>query len=642
MIEIRSAQFDSLPKRRRLKVKDSLPALLSLVFVMGVAVPLGAQIHLSGPLSGVLSGETYIVDDSIYVPIGQALVIEPGAQFLFNGYFNFRIYGYLRAEGTAADSIFFEPAPGADSLRSITFHAGSADSSRLAYSRIAGCAESAVNVYSADVTITHCTITGNTANWGGGIYCSGANATITECVITDNVCRNNGGGIYCTNASPIINNCIVTGNLCNTLPTTSSGRGGGGICANHSASPVITGCVISDNRSIWNGGGLSFNDSSDVILSHCLIADNSCDSSGGGILISAFCESVVRNCTISGNTAAFNGGGIHIYQSSPYIQNTIIVGSEGNGGIYFEQSPTTSVAYCDLFNPATENLAGEPGALPDTLGIINATNANGDSCDGLYNIYLDPLLVNASGGNYQLQIASPCIDAGDPTSPLDPDFTFADLGAYFYYQHVIPAMALSTDSLIFPPVIIGLGDALPLIISNSGDAILVIRNISSSESVFSSDFDPSDSLILPGNQLEIAVSFEPTDCTEYLGVLSIDNNDTLAQAWLHGFGVTEVGVNDHPQNLPAEFAVFGPYPNPFNARAAISFQLPAVSYVNLKVYDTAGRLVATLVDGWRAAGSHEVTFDPKGAGGAALVSGIYIYCLQTGEFSLSGKMALMK
>jgi hypothetical protein len=78
-------------------------------------------------------------------------------------------------------------------------------------------------------------------------------------------------------------------------------------------------------------------------------------------------------------------------------------------------------------------------------------------------------------------------------------------------------------------------------------------------------------------------------------------------------------------------------PNPFNATTAISFELQAASYVSLQVYDTSGRMVATLVEGWEAAGTHEVTFD-----GSKLVSGIYLVNLQAGNVSGVQKIVLLK
>jgi len=78
-------------------------------------------------------------------------------------------------------------------------------------------------------------------------------------------------------------------------------------------------------------------------------------------------------------------------------------------------------------------------------------------------------------------------------------------------------------------------------------------------------------------------------------------------------------------------------PNPFNPSTELSYQLPAYSRVLLKIYDTAGREVRTLVDGWQKAGLHEVTFDAS-----ALPSGLYFARLTAGEFTAVEKLVLLK
>jgi len=87
---------------------------------------------------------------------------------------------------------------------------------------------------------------------------------------------------------------------------------------------------------------------------------------------------------------------------------------------------------------------------------------------------------------------------------------------------------------------------------------------------------------------------------------------------------------------PSTFS-FVSSPNPFNPSTAISYQLPADSHVSLKVYDTAGRLVETLVDGWRAAGTHELTLNA-----GDLASGMYFAKLEAGEYVGVQKMVLLK
>ncbi len=98
-------------------------------------------------------------------------------------------------------------------------------------------------------------------------------------------------------------------------------------------------------------------------------------------------------------------------------------------------------------------------------------------------------------------------------------------------------------------------------------------------------------------------------------------------------GVEQQDIN----TVPATFSLEAPYPNPFNPITAISYQLPALSFVNLTVHDVSGRQVAELVNGWMGAGVHEVNFEASG-----LASGIYIYHIEAGDFIASGKMVLMK
>ncbi len=88
---------------------------------------------------------------------------------------------------------------------------------------------------------------------------------------------------------------------------------------------------------------------------------------------------------------------------------------------------------------------------------------------------------------------------------------------------------------------------------------------------------------------------------------------------------------------PQTFSVTGVYPNPFNPTTTLSYTLPEAAKVTLKVYNLEGALVATLVNGYRDAGAHEVTFDAS-----ALPSGMYFYRLQAGEFDAQGKMLLIK
>ncbi|RJP78879.1 MAG: hypothetical protein C4524_06035, partial [Candidatus Zixiibacteriota bacterium] len=72
---------------------------------------------------------------------------------------------------------------------------------------------------------------------------------------------------------------------------------------------------------------------------------------------------------------------------------------------------------------------------------------------GTGNLSSNPLFVNAAG-DFHLQPASPCIDAGDPASPLDPDGTRTDMGAFYFDQAGTPAPVEITLTPISPPLVI--------------------------------------------------------------------------------------------------------------------------------------------------------------------------------------------
>ncbi|MCK4696010.1 MAG: T9SS type A sorting domain-containing protein, partial [Candidatus Cloacimonetes bacterium] len=111
--------------------------------------------------------------------------------------------------------------------------------------------------------------------------------------------------------------------------------------------------------------------------------------------------------------------------------NTIIEGNTGSEGVSFTNPGNVEITYSDFYNNIVGNFGG---SVPPDLGIITTVNANGDPCDDFMNIFLDPLFVNPANGNFHILEGSPCIDAGDPESPLDPDGTITDIGRYYFDQ----------------------------------------------------------------------------------------------------------------------------------------------------------------------------------------------------------------
>jgi hypothetical protein len=97
------------------------------------------------------------------------------------------------------------------------------------------------------------------------------------------------------------------------------------------------------------------------------------------------------------------------------------------------------------------------------------------------------------------------------------------------------------------------------------------------------------------------------------------------------------GVLSFQDGIPAEFALFQNFPNPFNPATTIGYFLPSPSEIRLTVYDTAGREMAVLVQGKQSAGEHRATFDGKGYG-----SGMYFIRLEAGQAVFTRKMVILK
>ena len=114
----------------------------------------------------------------------------------------------------------------------------------------------------------------------------------------------------------------------------------------------------------------------------------------------------IQNVTISNNICGTNGGAISCsYDATPSLTNSILW-NNASPEIYLEMSGSVTATYSDI-----------QGGWSGTGNINN-----------------DPLFVDGSSGNYHLQPTSPCINAGDPASPLDPDSTIVDMGVYYFDQ----------------------------------------------------------------------------------------------------------------------------------------------------------------------------------------------------------------
>jgi hypothetical protein len=247
---------------------------------------------------------------------------------------------------------------------------------------------------------------------GGGIFNEGGNSAtlrLSDCIVSGNS-ADFGGGIFNLNGALIVNNCTISGN--------GAAFSGGGItnsASDAAATLTITDSTISDNSATANDGGGILNGAAgsvaslaSVIVSNSTLSGNSATGNGGAVANVADVPNLARltitNSTISDNSATANGGGIYNQGNAQFQIGSTILNAGSSGENIFNGGQATSLGY---------NLSSDDGA-----GILTGT---GDQ------INTDPMLgpLQDNGGptfTHALLPGSPAIDAGDPSFAPPPSF----------------------------------------------------------------------------------------------------------------------------------------------------------------------------------------------------------------------------
>ncbi|MCG3199948.1 MAG: hypothetical protein GHCLOJNM_04476 [bacterium] len=284
-----------------------------------------------------------------------------------------------------------------------------------------------------DVLIEDCTFTENFANFGGAVYFYGSEGVIRRCLFEGNHARKGGAGYFV--AEGIVEDSLFMRNM--------SDVAGGAVQLDIfgiGSSFSMERCQLIANHSNGDGGAFEC-DIPGATVSNCLIASNTAEGFGGGILQEDGDDTRFVNCTIVDNHCAEEGGGVYRIEDQPF-----------DFGIDWSN--------CILFANGPEQIAG---VGPDNLRLTYSLVQGGWAGKG--NIDADPLFQDAGGGDYRLQLASPCIDTASGTGPSedlpgnprpvdipgvghDGEGTF-DMGAY---EFQIAEMPTPTPTLTETPI----------------------------------------------------------------------------------------------------------------------------------------------------------------------------------------------
>ena len=313
-----------------------------------------------------------------------------------------------------------------------------------------------------------------------------------------------------------------------------------------------------------------------------------------------------NHCTSS--SASAQGGGIYIEDNASAV---------GDNNIVYDNHATN---YPEYYGYAGFNYSCSSQSITGTGNITN-----------------DPMFVNDHNRDFNLQENSPCIDTGSPASALDQDGTIADMDA-LYYDQSLPVIALSEDTLFFAQTMVGENETMSFTIFNEGTADLTIYDISNSQSdIFACQWNPEDSVIVPGGSLEIDIVFSPDEVTLYNDNVVIENSDVTSEVYLEGEGILFNSVGDMALNAPLNFALMPAYPNPFNPETNLRFNIPNDGKVEIAVYNVYGSEIAKLANSYYQAGSYVVKFNADN-----LPGGVYFARMFAQDFQQTQKIVLVK
>ncbi len=266
----------------------------------------------------------------------------------------------------------------------------------------------------------------------------------------------------------------------------------------------------------------------------------------------------------------------------------------------------------------------------------NQNNYVNKPVDDSTNISVNPMFVNSDTGNYQLQMFSPLIDAGDP-GIFDLDGSRSDIGLFggpfgSSYQYI--------DYPPLPP-----GEITGIVDENQ----VTLNWPMNSEADFSHyqvlrEYNNSGIIETFTTDTSFFTEFTTGSVSEikYL-ISSIDNQGKISSEKEKVIILSD--VKNKVKTSPG-YQLINNYPNPFNPSTKIIYFLEEESEVRLTVYDVKGEIIEELKNEREEAGWHEVNYNP-GKRGETITSGIYLYVLEVRKnnriiFSDMGKMIFLK
>ncbi len=294
---------------------------------------------------------------------------------------------------------------------------------------VSGPGEGGAIYNSGTLSLADCTLTGNSATFGGAIdeavFDGASSLSLKDCTLSGNSsvpisaffgAEGSGGAINSENVGAQCTISLSGCTLSNNFGAPDGGAIGAGTYAYGATTLSLLNCTLSGNSSTGNGGAVaSYNNT--LMLTGCTLAGNTAGLSGGGVYITG--SGTLTGCTLTGNTAAGSGGGVDIIGTGTLTGCTLTgntAGGSGGGGIH-DQGSLELTACTVSDNSAGSADGGGISHSSGTLAMIDCTVSGNIGVAGGGIISYGYLIVNRGFGYYG-QYNLPVTEPGSTTATL--------------------------------------------------------------------------------------------------------------------------------------------------------------------------------------------------------------------------------
>ncbi len=623
---------------------------LSAVFTMNADNILATEISTNTTLTAANS--PYFVLANLTVKPDVTLTIEPGAEIQLSDGANIYINGQLLANGSENSPVIIK---GTDNAKWGALCIEDATGpSLMSYTNIDGATtgadalhyKAAVSTYNSDLTLDHVSM----RNVQQPFYGHGG-----VIIVSNSSLDGTGAGDDMMNiqyASAIVENCHLFGN--------------GELDFDYVNDGIIRNTRIDIISTNSNRDGIDIGTSQNVLIENNQIFD--CPDKG--ISVGEKSTAIIR-----GNLVVNTSMAVAVKDSSvaEIDRNTFF--SDSIGVACYEKNAGQGGGSASVRNTIFAAMRDAEFSV-DSKSSVQITYSLSDQnlLTGTGNILGNPLFISPNADNFHLQPGSPGIDAGDPDSPIDPDDTRADIGAYYYNQNPADYSMLYINELMpfnSQTIADNFGEYEDWIeIYNRGNQPIDLGGLYMSDDIgiptlfrLSTD-DPEQTTVPPGGFLVLWSDDNMEQGANHLGFRLNHEGEQIALVQLladsvvfidsisfgpladdHSFGRREDGddtwiVFSNPtpgssnnfQNsttdgdnlmIPRNFAISQNYPNPFNPTTTIKYQLPKMAVVAINIFDLRGNRVTVLVDQSQTPGYYSIEWNGRDYTGRTVPNGVY-------------------